>query len=120
MYRRVSVQAKWIPVAFYRSRTGNEPVRDWLRTLSPDDRKSIGTDLKRVQEQWPVGMPVCKPLGRGLWEVRSSLGSNRIARVLFCFHGGTAVVLHGFIKKTQRTPPADLAVARERMREVEQ
>ena len=113
------MQPRRIPVAFYRSKSGNEPARDWLRDLSHEDRKSIGMDLKRVQEQWPVGMPVCMPLTQGLWEVRSTLSSNRIARVLFCFHGGFAVVLHGFIKKTQRTPSADLAVARERMKEVE-
>jgi len=88
--------------------------------LSAADRKTIGTDLKRVQEQWPIGMPVCRPLGNGLWEVRSTLPSNRIARVLFCFHHGVAVVLHGFIKKTRQTPLAELEIARSRMKEVEQ
>jgi phage-related protein len=107
-----------IPVAFYLSKTGANPVLEWLRELPAGDRKAIGTDLKRVQEQWPVGMPVCKPLGAGLWEVRSSLGSSRIARTMFCFHEGTAVVLHAFIKKTQKTPQADLALARERMKDV--
>ncbi len=107
-----------IPVVFYRTGGGAEPVRDWLRELPPADRKVIGTDLMRVQEQWPVGMPVCRSLGRGLWKVRSSLASNRIARVLFCFHNGAAVVLHGFVKKTQRTPPVDLDVARTRMKDV--
>ena len=71
----------------------------------------------RVQEQWPIGMPVCRPLGKGLWEVRSSLTGNRIARVLFCFHEGRAVLLHGFIKKTRTTPAGDLELARKRMKD---
>ncbi|MGH8317425.1 MAG: type II toxin-antitoxin system RelE/ParE family toxin [Steroidobacteraceae bacterium] len=66
----------------------------------------------------PVGMPLCRALGRGLWEVRSSLHSNRIARVLFCLHDGEMVALHGFIKKTQKTPAADLELAKKRMKEV--
>jgi phage-related protein len=107
-----------IPVTFYRTVRGAEPVRDWLRTLSAADRKAIGTDLKRVQEQWPVGMPVCRPLGRGLWEVRSTLSNHRIARLLFCFCDGSVVVLHGFIKKTQKTPADDLEMARTRMKDV--
>lgn len=107
-----------IPVAFYRSKAGGEPVREWLRALPAGDRKAIGTDLKRVQEQWPIGMPVCRPLNAGLWEVRTILSGKRVARTVFCFHEGVAVVLHAFIKKTQKTPPAELALARERMKEV--
>lgn len=106
-----------IPVAFYRSPAGTEPVREWLRDMPRPDRHLIGTDLMRVQEQWPIGMPVCRPLGKGLWEVRSSLTGNRIARVLFCFHQGRAVMLHGFIKKTRTTPADDLELARRRMKE---
>ncbi len=107
-----------IPVVFYRSVGGSDPVREWLHELLKDDRKLIGTDLKRVQEQWPIGMPVCRPLGRGLWEVRSALTGNRIARMLFCFHDGVAVVLHGFIKKTRKAPSADIELARRRMKDV--
>ena len=90
---------------------------DWLRGLAPKDRNTIGQDLMRVQFRWPVGMPLCRPLGGGLWEVRSDLTSNRIARVLFCFSEGRLIALHGFIKKTQKTPDAELALARKRMRE---
>jgi len=78
-----------------------------------DDR----TDIKTVEFGWPVGLPVCRSLGDGLWEVRSSL-RNRIARVLFCVADDTMWLLHGFIKKRQKTPPEDLALARRRMREV--
>jgi len=107
-----------IPVAFYRLQSGAEPVLAWIKDLPPEDRKAIGRDLKRVQEQWPIGMPVCKPLRGGLWEVRTSLEGNRIVRTLFCFHQGQVAVLHAFIKKTQKTPQADLTLARERMKEL--
>src|SRR5271167_5221376 len=93
-----------IPVVFYRTPTRVEVVRDWLRGLDEADRNIIGQDLMRVQFRWPVGMPLCRPLGDGLWEVRSDLSSNRIARLLFCLVDGKIVVLHGFIKKTQQTP----------------
>ena len=108
-----------IPVVFYRTRGGAEVVRDWLRGLDEADRNAIGQDLMRVQYRWPVGMPLCRALGGGLWEVRSSLPSNRIARVLFSVHQERIVALHAFIKKTQKTPDEDLALARRRKREFE-
>lgn len=109
-----------IPVVFYRTRAGSEVVRDWLRGLDEKDRSAIGQDLMRVQYRWPVGMPLCRPLGDGLWEVRSDLPSNRIARVLFGLSGDSIVALHGFIKKTQKTPDADLTLTRRRKREFEE
>jgi len=108
-----------IPVVFYRTRGGAEVVRDWLRDLDEADRHAIGQDLMRVQYRWPVGMPLCRPIGDGLWEVRTSLPSNRIARALFCVVRGQIVVLHGFIKKTQKTPDDELALARKRKKEFE-
>jgi antitoxin HicB len=99
-----------IPVVFYRTLGGAEVVRDWLRSLDDADRQAVGLDLMRVQYRWPVGMPLCRSLGDGLWEVRTSLPSNRIARVLFSVQQGRILVLHGFIKKTQKTPPDDLAL----------
>lgn len=107
-----------VPVRFYRSETGKEPVREWLRGLDDSDRRAIGLDLMRVQFGWPIGMPLVRSLKDGLWEVRSSLPSQRIARLVLCFHDNTLVVLHGFIKKTQKTPADDLALARRRMIEV--
>ncbi len=107
-----------IPVRFYRTAARKEPVLDWLRGLSKDDRHKIGTDLMRVQFGWPIGLPLVRSLGDGLWEVRSDLPSNRTARLLLCFHDAMLIVLHGFIKKTQKTPTADLELARRRMREV--
>ena len=91
---------------------------EWLRSLPAEDRRAIGTDLATVQLGWPIGMPLCRPLGEGLWEVRSSLPSRRIARLLFFVHEGRIGVVHGFIKKTQKTPAGDLDLARRRMQEM--
>jgi phage-related protein len=107
-----------IPIVFYRTALGGEPIRDWLRSLPIEDRQKIGRDLAVVQYGWPVGMPLCRPLGGGVWEVRSNLPSRHIARILFFVHEGRIGVVRGFIKKTQRTPPDDLALARQRMREM--
>jgi phage-related protein len=107
-----------IPVRFYRTAAGREPVPEWLRTLDKEDRRAIGLDLMRVQFGWPIGMPLVRSLKDGLWEVRSTLPSRRIARLMLFFHDNEIVVLHGFIKKTRSTPPEDLVLARQRMREV--
>jgi phage-related protein len=107
-----------IPVVFYRTAGGGEPVRDWLRNLSAEDRRTIGADLATVQVGWPIGMPLCRSLGAGPWEVRSHLSSNRTARLVFFVTEGRVGVLHGFIKKTQKTPPAEIAVAQKRMKEM--
>jgi phage-related protein len=106
-------ESKRVPVIFFRTDASREPVRIWLKTLAPEDRKRIGEDIKTVEFGWPVGMPVCRPLGDGIFEVRSSLAQHRIARVLFYVDKrGRMVLLHGFIKKTQKTPNEDLALAR--------
>jgi len=107
-----------LPVIFYRTSGGAEPVVEWLRSLSPADRRVIGTDLATVQFGWPIGMPLCRPLGQGLWEVRSALPSRRIARLLFFVHEDRIGVVHGFIKKTQKAPAGDLDLARRRMKEM--
>jgi phage-related protein len=107
-----------IPVLFYRTAAGRELVLEWLRDLGQEDRRAIGRDLMRVQFGWPVGMPLVRSMKDGLWEVRSILPSRRIARLMLCFHENKIVVLHGFIKKTQKTPGEDIDLARQRMREV--
>jgi len=111
-------QPKHIPAVFFRSETGAEPVRDWLKGLAKHDRFRIGTDIKTVEFGWPIGMPICRPLKHGLFEVRTDLG-NRIARVLFCIAEGRMVLLHGFIKKSRKTPQHDLDLAMERKRKLE-
>lgn len=109
-----------IPVIFYRAPGGAEPVLDWLRSLPVEDRRIVGTDLATVQFGWPVGMPLCRPLGGGLWEVRSTLSTRRIARVLFFVDDGRIGVVNGFIKKTQKTPATELDLARRRMKEMKE
>src|SRR3981189_385006 len=101
-----------IPVVFYRTRGGCGVGRCGLRSGDDADGQAVGQDLMRVQYRWPVGMPLCRALGDGLWEVRSDLPSNRIARTLFSVHRGKLLILHGFIKKTQKTPDEDLVLAR--------
>lgn len=103
-----------IPVVFYRTPAGAEVVLDWLRNLDADDRRVVGQDLMRVQFRWPIGMPLCRPLGDGLWELRCDLSSNRIARLFFCFTQERLVALHGFVKKARKTPEHELEIARKR------
>jgi phage-related protein len=105
---------KRLPAVFYALPTGRQPVREWLLSLDREDRKIIGEDIKDVEFSWPIGMPLCRALGKGLWEIRSDLTRGRIARVFFCVQAGRMVLLHGFIKKTQRTPAADLELALKR------
>lgn len=113
------VALKKIYATFYRNERGAEPVRNWLRELAPEDRRIIGNDIATVEYGWPVGMPTCRPLGAGLWEVRSNLAGGRIARVIFSLADGRMMLLHGFIKKTQKTPPDALALAKQRQKEIE-
>lgn len=107
---------KRVPVIFFRTDAGNEPVREWLKEMPPADRKQIGEDIRTVEYGWPIGMPACRPLGNGLHEVRTSLAGNRIARVFFYVDAQQRMVLlHGIVKKTQATPKADLMLARKNL-----
>jgi phage-related protein len=110
---------KPIPLVFWRSATGREPVREWLNELSREDKRTIGHDIAKVQYGWPVGLPLCRSLSAGLWEVHASLPSKREARVFFGFHDGMLIALHATIKKTQKTPAEDLALARLRFKELQ-
>ena len=104
---------KTIPVYFYKEMSGNEPVKEWLKELSAADRKIIGKDIRIVQIDWPTGGPLVKSLAPGLWEIRSRL-DNRIARVVFVFNESSIILLHGFIKKTQKTPKCEIDLAKKR------
>jgi phage-related protein len=106
-----------LQVVFFKTAAGREPVRDWIKSLPREERRVIGLDLLTVQYGWPMGMPLVRKLQEDLWEIRSTLG-NRIARVLFTVAGATLVPLHGFIKKSQKTPQADLDLARQRLQEL--
>ncbi len=100
---------------------GSLSVRKWLKALSRKDKRIVGTDIATVEFGWPAGMPTCRSLAprRGLWEVRSSLTHNWIARILFVVYQGRMVLLHAFIKKTQQTPDEELDLAVKRQKEVE-
>ena len=102
-----------LEVSFFKSEIGNEPVRDWLKGFTLEQKKRIGEDIKTVQFGWPIGMPVVRKMENGLWEVRSKI-DNGIARVLFTVVDDTMVLLHGFIKKSQKTPKGDIETARSR------
>ncbi|MBI5842871.1 MAG: type II toxin-antitoxin system RelE/ParE family toxin [Chloroflexi bacterium] len=107
-----------LDVVFYRTNAGNEPVREWLKSLPNDDRKTIGVDIKTAQYGWPLGMPLIRKMGRNLWEVRSKI-SFGIARVLFTVKGTMMILLHGFVKKSQKTSLDDLKTARRRLADIE-
>jgi phage-related protein len=115
----MSIGLKKFPAVFFRTAAGAEPVREWLKSLADTDRRILGRDIATAEFGWPIGMPLCKSLGAGLWEIRSDLPGARIARVMFCAARGRMVLLHGFVKKSQRTPPPDLALGRRRMKEIE-
>lgn len=106
-----------LEVNFYSTEQGNEPVRRWLKSLSAFDKKRIGEDIKTVQFGWPLGMPLVKHLDGDIWEVRVNL-SKSIARVLFVLNGGSMVLIHGFIKKQQKTLKSDLDLAKDRAKKL--
>ena len=107
-----------LSVRFFKTDSGTEPVRDWLKTLAHEHKKTIGEDIKTVQYGWPIGMPVVRKLDTGLWEVRSRV-KNGTARVIFTVYGGMMILLHGFIKKSNKTPLDDIATAKNRMKQLQ-
>ena len=105
-----------LPCSFYRSPSGDEPVREWLKALGKTDRQTIGEDIAYVQYKWPIGKPRVDHLRGSVWEIRSKIG-NRIARVLFAVEGAEMILLHAFVKKTQQTSPANIDLATKRLKE---
>ncbi len=108
-----------IPSIFFRTLSGMEPVREWLKDLPEEERHAIGRNLLRGQWRWPVGMPLCGAMGGGLWEIRTDLPTKRTVRVSLCLYRSHLAARHGFIKKTRAAPDEDLALARKRKRELE-
>ena len=108
---------KKLPAVFYATPSGNEPVRAWLKKLDVESRRIVGEDIATAEFGWPVGMPLCREMGKGLHEIRSYITHGRIARVLFAPIAGEMVLLHSFIKKTQKTAKPDLDLAIKRMKE---
>ena len=112
---------KILPAIFFQTLSGNEPVREWLKDLDKDDRIIIGQDIKTVEFGWPIGMPTCRSISgrKDLWEIRSKITDKKIARILFYNHANKMILLHGFVKKTQKTPDSDLDLAMKRKKEHE-
>ncbi len=112
---------KQLPAKFFENHQGRVPVKEWLLELASEDRKAIGDDIRTAEFGWPIGMPICRSIQgqRGLWEIRSKLPAGRTARVFFCVHEGAMVLLHGFVKKSQKAPKHELAVAVKRMKGLE-
>jgi len=106
-----------VAVQFFRLDSGREPVREWLKNMRSEDRKVIGEDVKTLQFGWPVGMPLARKMDDNLWELRSSLDRS-IARTFFTVYGSKIVLLHGFVKKSQRTPANELALAKRRLKKL--
>ena len=108
---------KQIRIHFYKTSLGKEPVRDWLLGLSIDDKKLIGAEMKTVEFGWPIGMPVVRKIERDLWEVRIHI-TDGIARVLFTVIDDQMILLHGFVKKSQKMPANELKTTRERLKDL--
>ncbi|MBW1716880.1 MAG: type II toxin-antitoxin system RelE/ParE family toxin [Deltaproteobacteria bacterium] len=109
------MQDRPLPIRFYKTASGGEPVRAWLKSLPREERKIIGDDMKMVQFGWPLGMPLVRKIEPDLWEVRSRL-KNKIARVLFTIHKNQIILLlHGLMKKDQKLPLKDKNLAKQRL-----
>lgn len=103
-------------VKFYRAGNGSEPVREWLQSLNKEVKKIIGEDIRTIQLVWPQGMPLVKHIEGKMWELRSSIPSG-IIRIFFTLKNEHIVLLHSFIKKTQKIPQQELEIARKRLKE---
>jgi len=111
------ITLKKLPATFFSTEAGSEPVREWLKGLDLKDRKTVGEDIKTAEYAWPLGMPLIKKISSEIWEVRSNL-KDKIARVLFGVYMNKMILLHGFIKKDQKTRPQDIKLAEKRLAEL--
>jgi phage-related protein len=111
---------KILMARFYQGTDGREPVREWVKDFDRPDRKAFGTVIQKLEFGWPIGLPHCRNMGNGLWEIRVNLSNGRAARILFIIRPGEMILIHGFIKKTQTTPLRDLEIARRRMKDLKQ
>ena len=103
-------------VLFFSQGSGKEPVKAWLKKLSHQDQIQIGQDIDEVRNLWPVGMPLVRKLNPKLWEIRSRLRDG-IARVFFTIEQQDMILIHGLVKKTQKTPKADLELSQQRIKQ---
>lgn len=108
-----------LELSFFRSEQQVEPIREWLKELTKEEKRIIGTDLKTIQFGWPLGMPLVKNVGNSIWEARSHLPQGKISRIFFVIYNDTIVLLHGFIKKAQKIPQKELHLAKKRRQQLE-
>lgn len=108
-----------LEVRFFRTFAENEPVRDWLKAMTREDRRAVGEDIKTAQFGWPIGMPLIRKLDKDLWEVRTHL-EDGVARVVFTVRDNRMILLHGFTKKSQKTPKNELETAQNRLKRLEE
>jgi phage-related protein len=106
-----------LSVHFFFTNNRKEPVRDWLKEMDRENRKVIGEDIKLVQFRWPLGMPLVRKMEADLWEVRSKLSNNTIARTFFTVINNQMILLHGINKKSEKTPKKDLDLSRSRKKQ---
>lgn len=114
-----SMATSKLEISFFRSEQQVEPVREWLKELTKEEKRIIGTDLKTIQVSWPLGMPLVKNVGNSIWEARSNLPQGKISMIFFVIYNDTIVLLHGFIKKAQKIPPKELDLAKKRRQQLE-
>ena len=116
MYNKNMEREEALEAAFYESEQGKQPCRDYLLSLSKDDRREVGSDIFAVQKGFPIGLPLCRKMDTNLWEVRSTI-KNGISRVFFTIDGNKMMLLHGFTKKTQKTSQNEIETAKTRMKD---
>ena len=109
-------EEKSFVIVFFETESGNQPARDFIKGLAKDDKKAVGADIRVVQNSFPIGLPLVRKLKHGLWEIRSDV-KDGISRVFFTFINEEIILLHGIVKKTQKTPLREIAVAIERIKE---
>jgi phage-related protein len=108
---------KFFDVRLYQESSGKVPILEWLKDFNKDERKIIDRDIKYTQYTWPWKMPLIKPLGGSLMEIRIKL-KNKQVRIFFILHEGVIMLLHGFVKKTQKTPNNELELALKRAKQI--
>jgi len=105
-----------LKAVFFETENGKQPVREFILECTREDRKEIGSDIFTVQKSFPLGLPLVEKIDTDLWEVRSNI-SDGICRIFFTIYQETMVLLHGFVKKTQKIPSKEIKTAKGRLAE---
>ena len=114
MYSNIIERETPLKVVFYETQQGKQPCRDFLLALEKDDRREVGADIFAAQKGFPLGLPLCRKMNKELWEIRSTV-SDGICRVFFTVDGNAMILLHGFKKKSDKTPLKEIGIAKKRL-----